>query len=247
MGVGVPSVKRISIVAVLSALVATAIACTSFSSDPPPEAPSDGGKEDAQADTSAPGADAADRDAATDGPQRSSAIGCSDNTVEGFVGSPNIAACEGAWVVAGIIAKAPVTCQRMAGNSSSNPSGAECSSQDLCAEGWHVCTDGADVASHGGTIKGGICSLPPVDGGTLFYATAQPSKDTAACSSLAADVNDVFGCGDVTRPGSSCTPLNAVIGTFVPLDPFNLGGDNDKERENVKKAAGPGGVLCCRD
>lgn len=238
--------KRISIVVVLSGLVATAIACTSFSSDPDP-ATDDGGADAAQTDRSAPAVDANERDAAPDRPIDPSTVGCSDGTVEDFIGSQNIAACEGAWGVPGLFAGAATTCQRLAGNNAKSPAGVDCSSQDLCAAGWHVCNDAADVANHQGGGAGPCRSL--MTNGFTFYATAQPSNGASTCSNVPTDVNDVFGCGDTgSKPAGGCTPLNATIGTFTPVNGFTFGSDDtSRERENVRKTIGPGGVLCCRD
>ena len=64
---------------------ASAIACTSFTSDPATDPATDGGDEAARAETGPPGGDAGDGDAGTDGAvDSSSTVGCSDGTVEGF-------------------------------------------------------------------------------------------------------------------------------------------------------------------
>ncbi len=239
--------KRLLLVAIPSGLVAAAVACTSFSTDAD-SAAQDGGPEGALADTSVlvqPDGPASD---SADDALRRAAIGCADGTLEGFKNSPGIAACSGAWTVRGIFKGAPPTCARQGGGPSSvKPDGDGCSAVDLCASGWHVCNDAADVANHGGAAQGEVCE-PTGPAGNTFYATAQASTGTAACAAGSAGINDVFGCGDIDKPPApDCAPLNAVISTFQLLQGFNLGADNDSERKNVTKTIGPGGVLCCVD
>ncbi|MDB4946964.1 MAG: Type fimbrial biosis protein PilY1 [Labilithrix sp.] len=218
-------------------------ACSSFS---PAEAPDAGGSGDAASDS------AGDiEEAATDGPDASPdrSSGCADGTREGFPDHPRIAACQGAWDRPGILPEAAPRCERRAGNDGDAATGEGCGSQDLCAEGWHVCRNAAEVQTRGGTAKG-PCALPaaPGDGGTLFYATAQASPRAALCDpDASAGYNDVFGCGDLgLRLGPTCSPLNTNITNDDHPPQFNAGSAT-MERLNVTKKPGPGGVLCCVD
>ena len=219
------------------------VACASFSAEPPAVAA------DAEADRPVPpggdsgpdgGADAADD--AED--PRAFAAGCSDGTREAFKNTDSgIAGCVGAWTIAGLLADADAGCARRSGNTSRNKKdGESCAAEDLCAFRWHVCRNSTDVITHGGATD--ICQNAAIDGGT-FYATAQPSDGNATCGGTG--VNDVFGCGDTPFAANACVPLNKVIGLGQGVALFNLGLIDSQERAYVTKAAGPGGVLCCRD
>ncbi len=239
--------RRLLLVTLLSGIAAAAIACTSFTSESDPGAEIDGGPEATTAETSTP----VEPDAAIprDGDAEPTASrGCADQSVEAFEGRRDIAGCEGAWDQPGIAAGTNPKCARNSGNSSTNPTGAGCGAEDLCAAGWHVCKGLTDVGNSKGAAPGGICAARGGGAGLTFYATAQPSDGVAQCPLGSSGVDDVFGCGDIaTQPSSSCSPLNAVIGTNQPLDGFHFGTNDKTERADVTKTVGPGGVLCCRD
>lgn len=222
------------------------VACASFSAEPPAVAA------DAEADRPVPPGGGADggADAADDAEDpRAFAAGCSDGTREAFIDSGSgIAGCEGAWTIRGLRADAGAECARRSGNTSKNKKdGESCAAEDLCAFRWHVCRDKADVLTHGGDAPGEICESVASSGKT-FYATAQPSDGNAVCGlDGGTGLNDVFGCGDMSLGATVCFPLNRVIGVSQGLAPFDLGSDDARERANVAKAQGLGGVLCCRD
>jgi hypothetical protein len=230
--------------------VAAGAACTSFSSDDPPSE-ADGGDARVLEEASI-GDGGVEADAPAEGSRPVSEAGCSDGTREAFraAAATAIAGCQGAWGIGGLLWDAGPRCGRGGGDQGTHVDGIGCAAEDLCADGWHVCRDGADVLARGGALPGEICLSIPKDSGVTFFATAQPSAGAAVCIADAGAVNDVFGCGDIPSPINSCGPLNTVLSTFVPTTPlpdFDLGGDNDRERANVKKGPGPGGVLCCRD
>ncbi|MDB4940551.1 MAG: Type fimbrial biosis protein PilY1 [Labilithrix sp.] len=238
------------VLATLLVAVATgalAAACSSFDDADPP--PAEGGTETGAVDTGAADTIVSDApvDSGLDTALPALTTGCSDGTREAFLRTEKIAACEGAWTVAGIFPSHAPVCKRSAGNSSANVDGTGCGPVDLCAAGWHVCTGGLDVALHGGA--GDVCGLGNTQTGQLFFATAQAGDGDGVCASMYEDsrINDVYGCGDVpTPPLTACMPLNARIDhTFHPAD-FQPLSDNG-ERELVTKTAGPGGVLCCSD
>ncbi len=234
--------------AILISFGATA-ACGSFSSSGPTGEASttDAGSDRAVTppDDSGGGSDAgAERDAIA----LSSASGCADGTREGFGASEaGIAACEGAWTVPGVLVDASAQCARAAGNTGTRSNGTGCSVADLCAVGWHVCRDAADVLAHGGAAANDVCTTGSKDGGATFYATAQPSDGVSSCIADAAAVNDVFGCGDIASAVGDCAPLDMTIGTFAQVPGFAFGSDSNTERVTVIKGPGPGGVLCCLD
>ncbi len=180
------------------------------------------------------------------------APGCSDGTREGFLSPvtyPNIAGCSGGWSVPGVLSTSVSTCSRIAGDSSSNPTGSGCSSADLCAVGWHVCTTNAQVAAKSST---GDCSgVTTGVGSSVFFATLQSGSGNALCEATGA--NDLFGCGNIgTTPNSGCNPLtrssgNLCGGLGAPWVCTSLNGGYDETQRVVKTASAGGGVLCCTD
>jgi len=218
--------------------------------------------------------------------------GCSDGQREGFTDLatyPDIAGCSSGWTVPGIMIDNPgvapacaavglsiptfVTttpaCGRVAGDDSSNPSGAGCNVADLCAAGWHVCATAADVAAHSPTGCAGATA--PGDG-PLFFATRQSSNGcgvaatgtrtdpdcnsascTAGCAQTAFTSNDVFGCGNFGSTGVvDGAPLDRFSNNACSAlgSPWSCddGGPGLCEAYVVTKAtADVGGVLCCRD
>ncbi len=180
----------------------------------------------------------------------STEIGCSDGTREGYpvVSFKNIAACSGAWSVPGLLADATKTpaCDRNAGNDGTNPSGSGCNVADLCQVGWHVCATGNEVQDK----SSGLGCSPVVDAAGAFFATRQSGQGNNLCEPTGA--NDLFGCGGIGAPpdiNGSCAPLNRASGNLCASIPitFACGVDGFAEANNVTKANGEGGVLCCRD
>lgn len=175
-------------------------------------------------------------------------IGCADGSREGFTALAtyaNIAACAGAWSIAGLVAPTTKTpaCLRSSGNDGPNPSGAGCAVADLCQVGWHVCETAAEV----GAKSGGGCAGAATAG--LFFATRQSGGGAARCGGGA---NDLFGCGglgaapDVT----TCAPLDRFSGDLCASlgGGWACGADNLQEANNVTHTnSTDGGVLCCRD
>jgi len=114
-----------------------------------------------------------------------------------------------------------------------------CSAEDLCASGWHICTDQADFSLSSGNCSELVSDLP------TFYATAQGSAGSNICDGNGA--NDIFGCGRACgAPTSQCGSLDRVLTSMTPLAGWDLGSIDTAERDNVSKAEGSGGVLCCR-
>ena len=143
-----------------------------------------------------------------------------------------------------------LSCARGAGDDGGNPDGTGCNIGDLCAVGWHVCRDAADVAVSsplGCTGATTSADLP------LFFATRQSGPGDTRCG---AGDNDVFGCGNVVHSwapnalgGTECAPLDTMItSSDIGSTPWDPGADSENEALNITKP-GPaiGGALCCRD
>ena len=96
--------------------------------------------------------------------------GCADGQREGFlevVRYPDIAACAGGFAIEGLAFGPDARCNRVAGDDGTRPAGSTCSAEDLCAPGWSVCPDEAEVAR----LAGG-CADAATEPGT-FFATRQ--------------------------------------------------------------------------
>jgi len=208
---------------------------------------SDARFEDALADAQADGA--TDHGDAAPQPDAAPATGCSDGTREGFKNASqfsSIAGCAGGWSELGLLEDAGPSCNRDAGDTSSNPSGTRCHADDLCAAGWHVCHDALDVSRSGGQCATFGAAQP--DAG-LFFATKQPGSGGTNCGD--SGVDDLFGCGTMGLPAvPTCNGLNATSGDgcrYLAL-PWVCGtGSNNERAIATKPGAAGGGVLCCQD
>jgi len=179
-------------------------------------------------------------------------VGCSDGIREGFTAKdssgnyvyPNIAGCGGAWTVPGVSNYAPLVgpacpllkpidttqpkCSRAAGNQGTNRAGTGCAASDICAVGWHICTNYADVNANTAN-RGCVETMKGVTGDWLFLSR-QSSNGCGKCAagaSVAANCdskqcvlgcaqsekisNDVFGCGSY---GSKVDGVNFVCPPF---------------------------------
>ncbi|MGB0592201.1 MAG: thrombospondin type 3 repeat-containing protein [Myxococcota bacterium] len=172
--------------------------------------------------------------------------GCADGSREGFTNSaahPEVAACSGGWSVPGLLSTMTPTCDRNAGDDSSNPNGAGCSVADLCAPGWHVCASAGDFAQHSPTGCNGLAAAPG-----LFFASRQSGPGSKDCG---AGANDLFGCGTLGEaPNGSCSPFTAFSQDLCSVlgSPWSCGANGYQEANNVtKSSSAKGGVLCCLD
>ncbi|MCH9684686.1 MAG: hypothetical protein K0V04_24840 [Deltaproteobacteria bacterium] len=171
--------------------------------------------------------------------------GCADGEREVLVDEAvftDIAGCNGGWSVPGVF-PGTTMCNREGGDDGVNPVGMGCTVEDLCSEGWHLCTSAAEVADAGITN----CSDRGFGGG--FYATAQSGNGSDTCSAVG--TNDVFGCGEVGHTAiNGCAPLNRSTANLCEAlpKPWSCDISDDEEAQFITKA-GPqfGGVLCCRD
>lgn len=180
-----------------------------------------------------------------------SAQGCADATREGFVDIPMfpaLAACAGAWSIAGLRPDPPVTCDRAAGDDGTLPGGGGCTATDLCAAGWHVCRTQVEVYDRL-QVSDRTCGLLGAEENTLFV-TAQ-SGNGATCDGTG--TNDVFGCGTYGPAApKACAPLDRFSDNMC-LGIQSVGGweclNAGSEVTTIRKSdpTSGGGVLCCRD
>ncbi len=198
-----------------------------------------------------------DAGAALDAP--STAAGCADGTREAFADNlrfPSIAGCSGGWSVPGLVSERSMTpgCARAAGNDGSNPTGIECTVEDLCADGWHVCRGASELTLQG--VSCGDAGIGPVTapGGAMFFTTRQRGTPPTGCSPGATTgSNNLHGCGNFGRvedPGCA-PPLDRQIEHTVCAanppwscsDPVSI---MTEAMVATKSAPAAGGVLCCR-
>jgi hypothetical protein len=205
----------------------------------------------------------ADPDGADDGGDRSDgpgpSTGCADGTREAFADEarfPSIAGCAGAWSVPGLVTERSMApgCARAAGNDGSNPTGSDCTVEDLCADGWHVCRGASELTLLGVTCQG--AGIPPANagGGAMFFATRQRGTPPTGCSPDATTgSNNLHGCGNFGRvedPG--CAPpldrqiehtVCAANSPWSCTDPASI---MTEATVATKSGVAAGGVLCCR-
>jgi hypothetical protein len=179
--------------------------------------------------------------------------GCADATREGFAdlsAFPMLAACSGAWSVAGLRPEPAASCNRAAGNDGTLAGGVGCTATDLCAAGWHVCRTKLEVYERL-PIADRTCTRLAAAEQTLFV-TAQSGNGGSKCD--AAGTDDVFGCGTygLVSDTATCAPLDRNsdnmcfiikgVGGWECLDPTS-------EVTTIRKSdpTAGGGVLCCRD
>lgn len=184
-------------------------------------------------------------------------VGCADGSREGFLdvsagGWPSIAGCAGGFSEPGLLPPAVETprCDRMSGNTSSNPTGQGCSARDLCALGWHVCRGPSEVAAR--SVSACESSVPP--GTLVLFAVAAGAEPAGHCTPNPSASNDVHGCGNYGQPESElCFPLDRRLGVAdcrASGGIWRCGeGANHLEEARLASKSSPllGGVLCCRD
>jgi hypothetical protein len=181
-------------------------------------------------------------------------VGCSDGTREGFhdmANWPNIAGCAGGWTSSGLLtlsARQPL-CNRLSGNDSGNPNGDDCSAADLCADGWHACVDGPDVARSSPTG----CESVGWPGDQAFFAVMTGASAQGVCYDDPSATNDLHGCGSIGQPESDwCPPLTRRMGfaDCLAAGVWQCGTvDDNLDEASVVTKTGPslGGILCCRN
>jgi hypothetical protein len=183
-------------------------------------------------------------------------VGCSDGTREGFrdvANWPRIAGCAGAFDQMGVIGTPDLlpTCDLQAGDTSANPEGMGCSAADLCAEHWHLCRNGSDVAQHSPT---GDCESCVPAGEPRFFLVGTGASSFGVCSPDPPEANDLHGCGWLGQPESDgCYPLSRRMGfadCLATQGVWDCGSELDSLQEAAvvtKRKSTLGGALCCRD
>lgn len=174
-----------------------------------------------------------------------STVGCADGFREALLDEalfPDIAACAGGFWVPGVALATPL-CDRQGGNDGPLPDGMGCTIDDLCAEGWHLCTSRQEVAA------AGLADCNGQAWGSQFFATTQSGEGANTCNDTG--TNDVFGCGDVGYSNiTGCAPLNRSTGNLCVNLPGSWACSEDAYDEVshvVKPGSESGGALCCRD
>jgi hypothetical protein len=186
----------------------------------------------------------------------------------GDPGLPSLALCPAAWQVPGLAkddsASKSTPCGRQASGDgfSAVDHATQCSVEDNCVAGWHVCTDENDVTTRG--LQRSLCEGLDSQAG-MFWATRQPAsisnKDPtlAVCTSGSARI---VGCGPLysARSPQGCSVLERYIGELPAASPspaWDCAGHSDgtwwcgtsgnEANEVTKVNSSHGGVLCCRD
>jgi hypothetical protein len=174
-----------------------------------------------------------------------STVGCADGFREALLDEgqyPSIAACAGGFWVPGVALAMPL-CDRQGGDDGPLPDGMGCTIDDLCAEGWHLCTSRQEVSAAGLAD----CSTPAW--GNQFFATRQSGEGANTCNDTG--TNDVFGCGDIGYANiSGCAPLNRSTGNLCDdiAGSWSCSEDAyDEVSHLVKPGSDSGGALCCLD
>jgi hypothetical protein len=181
--------------------------------------------------------------------------GCSAGSrVPNDPGKAKIALCPAAWQVPGIHPATLYPCSRMP-DATGKMGGTDCTTEDNCVAGWHVCRDENDVSASG-LAKSECAAI--VNG---FFLSAQkggppPSPGPPVCDNT--NYHTVFGCGSIVQQGGApnCTLFNAAL--LNPPDGTDhcsastsgnfVCGSNSIEGDAVTKSTRMGGgVLCCHD
>ena len=209
------------------------------------------------------GGDGGDSGAPGDGGDASdmppTAIGCADGTREAFADQarfPAIAGCAGGWSVPGLLTERSMApgCARAAGNDGSNATGIDCTIEDLCADGWHVCRGASELTLMGVACRDSGIAPATAGGGAMFFATRQRGTAPTGCSPEATmGSNNLHGCGNFGRvedPGCA-PPLDRQIENTVCAanPPWSCNDPTSIMTEAMvatKPGSAAGGVLCCR-
>ena len=183
-------------------------------------------------------------------------VGCSDGTREGFRDYANwkdIAGCAGAFDQPGVLGSPNLlpSCDLLAGDTNSNYAGKGCTAADLCAANWHVCRNGADVATHSPT---GDCESCVPAGEPRFFLVALGASSMGICSPNGYESNDLHGCGGLGQPETEgCAPMSRRMGfadCLASHGVWNCGNQDDSLQEAkvvTKPGVNLGGVLCCKN
>lgn len=179
-------------------------------------------------------------------------------------GLASLALCPAAWKVPGIsnTAGRMTPCNRMPTADGTNGAGVDCSAEDNCGSGWHVCENEAEVGAKGLTVT--ACSALD-DATNLLWITRQkgapPPPETPGPPLCDGTTNrTLFGCGGSGNAlTSTCTIFRrALLDSPTAGDQCSDNSSGAFQCEGVnmttgevfvvkKPALAGGGVMCCRD
>ncbi len=185
---------------------------------------------------------------------------CADGTREAFTDEahfPSIAGLRRRLVSARACsptASMALGCARAAGNDGSNRAGTNCTVEDLCADGWHVCRGASELTLH---VESPVATrgIGPAAGGgsAMFFATRQRGTPPTGCSPDATTgSNNLHGCGNfgraedpVARPARSSDRKHVCAANppWSCTDPASI---MTEAMVTTKSGFAAGGVLCCR-
>lgn len=199
-------------------------------------------------------------------PDLGAALPCSNGGVRAprDPGLAALALCPAAWKVAGIsnTAGRMTPCNRAPTANGTNGAGIDCSAEDNCGVGWHVCENEAEVGAKGLTVT--ACSALD-DATNLLWITRQkgapPPPETPGPPICDGTTNrTLFGCGGSGNTiSSTCTIFRrALLESPNAGDQCSDGSSGAFTCEGVnmttgeafvvkKPALAGGGVMCCRD
>jgi len=165
-------------------------------------------------------------------------------------------------------------CNRAAGNNGKNPAGTGCAASDICALGWHICTDYNDVNTNtnnkgctdcGNSVTGDYLFLSRQSSNGCGICAEGTSVDPTQCNSIACKAgclqsaaisNDVFGCGNYGTPLSgTCPPFDHFGNNFCfAISSKGWACQSPQDPTGICETyavthSNPtnGGVLCCKD
>jgi hypothetical protein len=189
--------------------------------------------------------------------------GCSNggHRAAGDPNLPDVAVCPAAWALKGLAnTQGQTPCGRMPGPNGKNGSNVDCSAQDNCAAGWHLCATEAELQGKGFTAA--MCSaltgfFATLQGGSVPMSGGVPTGPPQCVSPMD---HFVFGCGSTGMMADLCNVIDKVL-----LDNPSTGQDECSSSTNgaftcvgtnmttpetnvvQKPMLAGGGVICCRN
>jgi hypothetical protein len=177
-------------------------------------------------------------------------------------GLERLAFCPAAWRVPGLISTAGrmTPCNRQPRGDGRSMTGTDCSAEDNCAPGWHLCLNETEIMMAG--LTRALCDEITIGTAEDFYATGQTAGPTSPGAPPSCNVPQdraIMGCGKYGKPvPSGCMVLTrAIIDDPMPDDgctTINAAwacsgtGGTGGELNTVVKASGMGGgVMCCKN
>lgn len=119
------------------------------------------------------------------------------------------------------------SCSRQSGNNVPGGATSECSVEDACAPGWHVCATSKEVADRGGcggaeTTYFWATQQSGYGGNTCSMGTVPCTVASTSCASSSESRNDIFGCSGSNAywyysSTSQCGALNFASGNLCEV------------------------------